>query len=151
MKAEARTSAQRAQEVAQAAVDADRALMNQEFQLVREATHAEDTPPAIRGALRELGNELTRQEDARRERARVAAEQQQARLVQSKLEARHARWQALDPILAAVFHALDELPNDPALQALARHLGRTNRGKAPRTFEPQHLSELQRLGIAPLP
>lgn len=140
------TAAEQIQKSMQAAYDADRALTAAEFQSARDAINDPGTPVALRGALRALGDALSRQADARRERVRAAEEQERGRLRLLALEDREQKWQQLDSTAAALFSAMAERPTDATLRTLAKHLLRTDqRGPAPQTWMNELLPEHERL------
>ncbi len=134
-------TAERILQVAIEAREADRPLTREEFDQVRAAGQAADTRSETRGALEAVGRDLTRQADARAERARVAEEQRLGAERQRQLDDRERRWRQLSPTAAALYNAIAERPSDPTLQTLAKHVLAPDRGKAPGTFEPDLIPE----------
>jgi hypothetical protein len=106
-------------------------------QALSDAINDSGTDLEVRGQLKELGAALTRQADARRERQRVADEQERAREHAAALAARDERWQALPAFEAMLFNAIAEHPQDRTLRALLKQARSPSRGPAPATFEPE--------------
>jgi hypothetical protein len=129
---------------ADAAKKADRALTSEEFAAIRAAIGDPDTDPVVRGGLRELGTVLERQATERIRRQQAAEMEAVGRERQRLLDEREQHWRELSDVAAAVYVAAAE-SRDPTLLILAKCLQRKDRGKAPNTFEPEGLSEYQRL------
>jgi len=125
--------------------DADRPLTKEEDDDLIFAVESTNTKSETRGALKAVAADLTRQADARYERQRIAEEQRRQREHGLALENRRRRWQEISPTAAALYNALAEMPNDPALRVLAKYLLAKDRGPAPHTFEPELVPEHVRM------
>lgn len=63
-----------------------------------------------------------------------------------RLAEREAQWLALPDLTAAVFRGLADDPHNPTLKTLLKCLRRADRGRAPRSFDPDNvLTEHERM------
>jgi hypothetical protein len=150
---EVRDQVQRAVAVASDAHDNDRPLLQTEVQQIRDALNDPDVASldseGLRnyGALRMLSDALTRDTARRMERDRVQAELERGQERARKVAARQEHWDAAkhnDPLRAALLVVAAET-RDPALGALAAALGRPLPAEPPRNFEPEVLTEHERM------
>jgi len=126
----------------QAAVAGDVPLTGDEEKELRAWTENTSADLAVvipRGSLRELAKDVARQSGARQQRQEQAAVEARGRERMQRLAEREALWLALPDLTAAVFCGLVDDPNNLTFKLLLKHLQQTDRGRAPRTFDPDNI------------